>query len=651
MDLINIKENIHNYLEDSHLKNLHEKAFYEVLSILLKFVEEGSSANKNKQDKLAWVCDAVMGSGKTTAIEVLLKYLADNYRNIPLLLVFSEISLMKDIYDVIYAYGAKKGNYRLIEQVHTDNVNDVAHTLKQFQFVCITHQRFRDLTLGYGNWNEYRYYQVGFEPFAKQLDRLIIVDEMPILFDSCVFDISSKDNSVDWFDKLAEESDLTSSEKQFARTMIMMLMTYEMLESEGSRIYTKPLKEGVNNSNIQQRFEAILEKINQKSNDFESLRKFKWYKQLLRHEKVGVIDRHSKGTSILCSRLIPYHEKANIIILDGTAKWNNIIYNNLYEIKQVTNYHSYTKRLIIHIKDINTSKEARTSKKNDVHGKIASDIKKIREELNLNIFPLPSKNDIKAYIKNNVINNEQKEFYDHKNDSDETLPINLLNTRGKNVLSDYNALALLNLPIRNPQYYKLIGIGLYGVDINLAQYETRQCQNSINWFQDERIQKIYEDSLLADILQIIHRSNLRKINEQSTVHIFIYTHLTGWGTVLKDRLNLPNKAVNYDMVDDKYNFISKCKEFAQIVFNFLKKHADIFNNPSFSAKEITKDESFKNWLKYNWDDSFKTEKIKEIFDQYGIEILLEKKSNGKEWRKFRLKKSTYDEIFSKVGNK
>ncbi|UOE75843.1 DEAD/DEAH box helicase [Parageobacillus thermoglucosidasius] len=649
MNLSYIKENIHKYLEESRFKNLHEQAFYEVLDILLKFVEEGSSAIKDKQGKLAWICDAVMGSGKTTAIEVLLKYLADNHRDIPLLLVFSERGLMKDIYDAIYAYGAKKGNYRLIEQVHTDNVNDVAHTLKRFQFVCITHQRFRDLTLGYGNWDEYRFYQVGFEAFPKKLDRLIIVDEMPILFDSCVFDISSKDNSVDWFDKLAEESDLTSSEKQFARTMIMLLMTYEMLESEGKRRFTKPLKEGINNSNIQQRFEEILKKINQKSNDFESLRKFKWFKQLLNHEKVGAIDRHSKGTSILCSRLIPYHEKGNIIILDGTAKWNNIIYDNHYEIKQVPNYHSYANRLIIHIKDINTSKEARASKKNDVHGKIASDLKKVREELNIDIFPLPSKSDIQAYIKNNVINNEQKKFYELQDDRDETLPINLLNTRGKNVLSDYNALALLNLPIRNPQYYKLIGIGLYGVDINLAQYETRQEQSSINWFQDEHIQKIYEDSLLADILQIIHRSNLRKINEQSTVHIFLYTHLTGWGTVLKEQLNLPDEAVTYDIVDDKYNFISKCNEYAQKAFDFLKKQADIFDNPSFSAKEITKDESFKNWLKYNWDDSFKTEKIKEIFDQYGIEILHEKKSNGKEWRKFRLKESVYDEIFGKVG--
>ncbi|MGN7175048.1 DEAD/DEAH box helicase [Cytobacillus sp. SAFR-174] len=648
MELIEIKDKIEYYLDKDHFENIHSGAFYGVLEVLFNFVSEGVEAVKDRQKALAWVCDAVMGSGKTTAIEVLLKYLADHKSSVPLLLVFNEKSLMKRIYDSLHKYGAGKRKYNLIEYVQTENINEVVHTLTKFQFVCITQQRFRDLTLGYGNWNDFRIFHEGTEPFHKDIERLVIVDEMPILFDESVFDISSKDNSVDWFDKMAEASKLTPSEIQFGRTMIMMLMTYEMLDSEESRTYTKPLIEGIKDSKMQERFEQILDKINIDESDFESTRKYKWFKKLLNWDGVGAIDRHSKGVSIICSRLIQYHKRGNILILDGTAKWNKVIYEKTYVIKEVTNFYNYSQRIKIHIKDINTSKESRENKDYDIHGKIASDFRELKEKLDTKVFPLSSKSDVKNYINNGVISPEQQEFYESQNIGEDTLPINLLNTRGKEELSDYNAIALMNIPIRNPQFYKIMAVGLFGVECNLEQNNKRQEQDNTGWFKDVQIQELFEKNLLADMLQIIHRTNLRKIKATSLNHVVLYTHLIGWGAKLQEALDIPKESLRYDIVGDKYNFISKCEEFAKKTRSFLEKQGDYFNNNSYTAGQIIKGDSFKNFIKKNWDDGYKSEKLNEIFNSYGIDISLDKKQNGKAWRSFSLTEDTHRQVYSVI---
>jgi uncharacterized protein YlbG (UPF0298 family) len=633
-----------NYIDHKHRKNLHECAFSETLSVLLDFVQKSQDALMNKEKKVAWVCDAVMGVGKTTAIEVLLKMLIDSKERIPLLLVFNEINLMERVYKNIEEYVKAKNQRHVIAYVTTENVNQVSQSLIDYQFVCITHQRFRDLTLGYGNWNEYRIYNPSPESnFSKDQERLIIVDEMPILFDDCVFDISSENNSVDWFDKIAEDSELTSSEKQFARTVIMMLVAIEMLDSEGKRTVTKPLLANKLSEDMQERFEQIFKKINLENKDYETVRKYKWFKRLLKEEHVGAIDRHSKGTSILCSERIPYHKRGNILILDGTAYWNRSVYGDIYEYKHVPNPHRYDERVSLHIRDINTSKSARESSKLEVHGKIASDIKILRQDYSLNIFPLCSKSDISKYIENGVITPEQRQFYEvSENGEEETLPLNLLNTKGKLALKDYRALALLNLPIRNPQYYKLISIALYGTDINLRMFERRQTEDDIKWFVNRRVQQIYEDNLIADLLQIIHRCQLRNINAESSVDIFFYTHLHGWVDLLKEKLGLTGD-VEYEMVDDKYHFIKKCHYYAEVTRNYCIEKADAFNNPQHSAGKIIKGETMKNWFKTNWDNGYKTRKIREIFDSYGIEIV-ETKKNGTIWREFKLKDTEHEKL-------
>lgn len=637
IELEHIKDDITKYIAEEHLKNLHEPAFYEVLDTLMNFVEESKSGHKVKNEKLAWVCNSVMGSGKTTAIKVLLKYLATHNNDYPLLLVFNEVNLMAEVYEEVNNYGKEHGHRNLIEYVDSNNVNDVAQTLTSFKFVCITHQRFRDLTLSFGNWSEYRVFIKGHKPVEKYVNRSIIVDEMPILTDTAAFDVSSKNNSVDWFDKLADVSNISVEEIQFSRTMIMHLISYEMLKSKDERIFTMSLINEAEKTEQENLFESVINKLNIENGDYESIRMLRWFKKMLHNDRVGAIDRHATGISILCAALIPYQEKGDIIILDGTAELNKKIYKKSgYEIKSLTNYHDYKKRLKLHIRDINTSQGARNSFESDVHGKVASDLKKIRLEIPNPIFPLASKNDVTKYINNGAIDESQRDFYEVNKTESGILPINLLNTKGKNFLSNYSYLALLNMPIRNPQYYKLLGISIYGVDLDLQQYvKNEKRESNLGWFKDESLQEIYEGAFISDALQIVHRSNLRNIKEQSEVQIYFYTHSKDWVFKLKDFLGLPSESVLYGLADDKYNFIAKSKEFAQKTKIFLEKKTDVLNIKSFTAGQIFKGEQFKKFINTNWNDSFKRKKITEIFLSFNIEIITEDK-NGKLHKKFRL---------------
>lgn len=637
IELENIKNEILKYLGEEHLKNLHEPSFYEVLSTLMNFVEESTYGQKVRQEKLAWVCNSVMGSGKTTAIKVLLKYLASNNVEYPLLLVFNEVNLMGEVYEEVNSYAKENGIRNLIEYVDSSNVNDVAQTLTSFQFVCITHQRLRDLTLGFGNWNEYRVFIKGHKPMERYINRSIIVDEMPILVDTAAFDVSSKDNSVDWFDKLAEVSNISAEERQFSRTYIMNLMSYEMLKSKDKRKFTKSLVNEAETTEQEKIFESVIHKLNTENGDYESIRMLRWFKKLLHTDRVGAIDRHSTGISVLCAALIPYQEKGNLIILDGTAELNKEIYKKSgYEIKYLQNYHDYKKRLQFHVRDINTTSTARSNIGSEVHGKIASDLQKIRLEVIDPIFPLSSKGDIYKYINNRVIEESQRKFYEENKKESGILPINLLNTKGKNFLSNYKSLALLNLPIRNPQYYKLLGIGVYGVDLDLQQYEKNdKRESSLAWFKDERLQKIYEGAFLSDTLQIIHRTELRNIKEQSEIRIYFYTHVKDWVVKLKEYLDLPDASVHYALADDKYNFLAKSKEYASKTKAFLEKNTDLLNIKAFTAGQIIKGEKFKKFINSNWSDSFKRNKITEIFLGLNIEIIVDEKK-GKLHKKFRL---------------
>lgn len=52
-------------------------------------------------------------------------------------------------------------------------------------------------------------------------------------------------------------------------------------------------------------------------------------------------------------------------------------------------------------------------------------------------------------------------------------------------------------------------------------------EDGLNWFKDPFIQKIYSEEILSELVQIIHRTNVRRLNEDSDkpVYIYIASHL------------------------------------------------------------------------------------------------------------------------------
>lgn len=631
------------YLTEQHIENLNIEAFKSITKVLFEFVVEGEAQT---EDTIAWVCNAVMGSGKTTALKVLLKHMINSNKRTPLLLVFNELSLMQEIYTEIITYSEEKELSRVIQYVDSDNVGFVIDSLSEYQFICITQQRFRDLTLKYGEWSKY-------ESYSRNKDipwkRLIIVDEMPELFDTAVFDISSNNNSVDWFDILTESSAITASEKQFARTMIMMLLSLEMLESEGNRTTNLPLIKGITGAESKERFKSIILKIKPNSADYEASRQYKWFQRLLNEAGIGAIDRQRNGVSILCSSMIHYHFMGNILILDGTSHWTREIYPQVYTMKDVPNNHDYLNRLVIHLRNINTTKSARQSVKADVHSKVASDIIAMRERLNMSIFPLCNKGDIKIYIQKKAITAEQTEFYLENEGDSETSPINLLNTKGKNAFKDYRGLALLNLPIKHPNYYKLICIGLYGANIDLTMNDrlvkNNEDESNDGWFKHVFVEVIYKQVFKAELFQIIHRCELRKMNKNTQINIVIYTHMLEWmKELLKISLDLTDANFKLGLVDDKYNIREKSERYSQLILKYCTERSNNFENPTFTAGAITPKGDIKNWFKNNYTSDFNKQVIHEIFNSNGVEIVEEIK-NEKIWKSFKLTESEWDTRF------
>lgn len=139
------------YVNEEVKGNLCYSAFLQIEEKLENFVDLSTSANSySSSDKLSWVLNAPMGHGKTTALTTLMKILGNNRGKsgvIPLLLVFPNNDAMMKVVHEVREYGNKNYIPALVAEVNDENVSDVVQRLSQYQFVCITQQRFRDLAL------------------------------------------------------------------------------------------------------------------------------------------------------------------------------------------------------------------------------------------------------------------------------------------------------------------------------------------------------------------------------------------------------------------------------------------------------------------------------------------------------------------------
>jgi hypothetical protein len=593
--------------------NINESAFDSITGKLDVFIQLCSMTNSRYfAENLAWVLNAPMGHGKTTALTTLMKILGSNREQIgviPLLLVFPNTEAMSKVVSEVIEYGKKNYIPALVTEVHEDNVTAIMDRINQFQFVCITQQRFRDLALQTEYWRVYSEH-TPFYGKRGNISRHIICDEMPIFFNYCVFDVGSTNNCVEWFDELAYLSHLNQDEKDFARNSIAQLLASEI--KRGINGGTHCLEQQMLTSEAEKLLN-VLYKLNDKQATPEYIRKLRWFIRLLTEENVGHID----GNSLICSEWIDYKKMGNILILDGTSSVTSILYENGgYEIVNVPNFHNYSKRLFINHMDINTSSRSRNKADKGVQTAIRDSLQLIRSR-GINPLPLCSKSDIEEYIKNGAITDNQKvHFVEH----DGVLSLNLLNVTGRNELSSYDSLAFLNLPVRPPQYYRIMAVGLYGVDIDTRTSKEAGEKNG-RWFFDQRVEDLFIQSVLSDMSQIIHRTNLRNLNSDREINIYMYHNQAYWNTRLQELFKLSTKNIRRIPIKNKvlHHFDTKAQKWAERA----KQICIEIDDGSNSIQPITPaviGNNFKKWLSEHWVNESKRGIIEIAFRENGLSI-------------------------------
>jgi hypothetical protein len=650
-------EDLKPFIDSNQLNNLHPEAFCETFQYLYDFVQQSQAIytylQKNPKSETKYikrVLNSPPGTGKTTALQAIIKMnITDTYQKQPFLLVFNNGDTMSTFVQNIYTYTDIP---KTILAVDDENIHTVKSVIQEYQMLCITQQRFRDLALDYGNRELFTQYAQkrhwgrlpsGIKPKHKYIPRTIIVDEMPILFDSAVFDISSENNSVDWFDALAENTDdkkLIPFYKTKGRGLINELINYELLHSVGKT--TKKLIRKYEGTDTESVLRHILDSLNTHGVEIEHLNKFKWFKRLLFEDDVGAIDRNGKKTVILCSKYIDYSPFGNIFILDGTAIHTSEVYRHGgYEIKEVANRHNYKDRLTIEWCKINTSSSARNDKEKEIKEKIASDIISKRKN-GIDVLPIPSKEDTNFYIQSGAITSEQYErYFREKINENDQLAINIRNLTGKNDLAEYNHIALLNLPVLPPQHYKLQAIALYGADIDLRlvrdtdKEEQKLYKNQ--WFVDSRLQNLFEQQMKADLSQIIHRTSIRNINSDTKVTVTIYHKQPKTNKLLQEVFHIPNENIIEVPLQQTEKFKEKCYKWAEQIYEYLRGEP----NREFTAARLGGDK-FKDFINKNW-TRYKTE-ILTIFSKFNIKIIIKK--NG--YKYFML---VDDGVFENVAEK
>lgn len=510
-------------------------------------------------------------------------------------------------------------------------------------------QRLRDLALNFGDLDSYLMYQQEQSYWGKKpktlhktlVQRTIIIDEMPIFFNSQVFDIGKDNNSVDWFDAFASNTDeniLSAEKKNLGRLYISKLINTE-LQNTGNT--TKRLLRTIEATPMELEFTKILHSLSRSNADNESIVRYNWFDQLLHEDEIGAINRTSKKTNILCSEFIDYRLFGNILILDGTSNLTHTIYAKAgFKVIPLNNYHRYSERLFIEWGKLNTSKSKRADNRSEIKEQISSDILEKRQK-GLNILPIPSKDDMNYYIKSGAITKEQhKEFFMNRFDDNDTLAINLHNVTGSNSMNKYNHIALLNLPIMQPDEYRLQAIAIYGADIDLRlvsdlENEERK-EHKGKWFIDGRLQSLFEQQQKAELSQIIHRSSIRNINADDKVTIHLYHNKEQAIGLLMSVFGIDDENIKVNDIQKNNNFKVKCRKWAETILEFLKDNP----NEEFTAYRIG-NSKFKYWLKDNWNDNEQV--ITDIFKEYKIRITFKGKSN---FRYFSYVNDEFENLFS-----
>jgi hypothetical protein len=338
------------FLSKEHKSNLNIHAFTDISNVFLelvgeyreqfeKYMENRKEEQQIEIEPVSWVCNASMGHGKTTVLTSFLKWLVSEKRpkfKIPVLLAIRENNMADEIFREL-----KEFDDNCVLRLDKDTKMELEQYVPFYQIVIITHARLKQLTLGYGNMQQYRLWkQYPMNLFTQgeailegniiaKRNRLLIIDEKPDFVNSSIFDIGSEDNAVDWFDKLSDCLKLDPMKSQAIKTQISNLIANELAENLGhvttalvpnDELKTKRVKHLV----------SILKEIeeNAKGYDFQFMEKLKAFKKMLFNDGVARIDeykvRGKVGRKIMYAERVDYTKfKLNMLVLDGTSQLTN----------------------------------------------------------------------------------------------------------------------------------------------------------------------------------------------------------------------------------------------------------------------------------------------------------------------------------------
>ncbi|MGD7047052.1 hypothetical protein FZC83_02225 [Rossellomorea marisflavi] len=582
-------------LPHSHARNINREAFDDIGKVLLSFHDRSNHSDIRE------VCAASMGHGKSTVLISYLKWITKQSRKQPVLIATREKHLANEIYKEI-----SKVNQKSIININADNKAMYEDDLHKYQIVIIQHSRLKNLALGYGNKTKYSMYGKG----KKVTERLLIIDEKPDFYDSAIFDINNHHNVLEWFEDLAEPLEKTPVQLQRIKSYIIFLLSNQL--SENYTDVTTSLLTGYSETIATKNMNTLLNEMGKHLSNlhkFDSLNKMKHFKNLLHEDGYGRIDDYNykkQGRKIIVSKIVDYSLLGmNYLIFDGTCIANAIQYTKvgINKVHSLPNRNDYS-RLTYQIDEINTTKYSRSKKGESVQSTITKRIKELRKQ-HKDIFILPMKDEISTYIAEGAILPEDEHSY-IDNPTHNVKGINLLNTVGKNVLKDKKALYLTSLPKKNADYYKCIAIALFHDEVNLMMNDET---NNYNWFRDDRLEQVYRGDLYAELLQIIHRTALRKINGNDHITIYVaynedaekhtqesYTYvpigLNLNSKFFKKKANLPEP---HRLVNMKsYGRDKKMEEFANQVKSSLKKN----KLESITVNKVSS--SFSNYVRSHW---------------------------------------------------
>lgn len=493
----------------------------------------------DSKDQKKIVLDAKPGHGKTTALYCFVNYLITK-TDYSLLLVFKEIEQQKKLKNFLLQFHSEEIINRKLLNVNQEEQN--LNSVNEFkQLITITHARLENLIL------DKQFGLKKSDEFIKKLieinfleKRKIIIDEEPNLFYFEEFKVDDKSwidedtiktaydysNNLLYKVRIRYKDDYTSNItlfQTFIRCMIQMIIVQEQLANNSTE--TKAL---INHQTEKDRgaFNTFFEKVESKiengaiyDNDF--IRRFMCFKDLYFNDDAGFFtpeqDKNPK-TIIVANKLNFDLLNTDILIMDGTVSYFNKKYTELgFKLYCVEDYINYSRAEVI-IRNINTSASTRVRNNVTFSKQIFHDISEAKNEFELEEIPLiPTKSDAEVFkikIEGNQMYTDMAYVSKH-----------LFNTRGSNELNTLTSLYLTALPIKPPNYYRSFARVIYRKGLNYRLRDTRNEETTANsgWFLDERIQEIYAMDILNELIQIIMRTDLRNLNSDTKIKIFIAT--------------------------------------------------------------------------------------------------------------------------------